>query len=76
MSGKSYQLHSKLSDLRWLNDEYFVVSDGFHYDLFNVSGQYTVNPEHIPTDTYFRPGGFQVIEPLLRKAEELYLTPQ
>lgn len=61
-----------IHDMGWLNARQFVVrSHPNFYIVDAATGTATPVPE-VPPETYRKPGGFDVIAPLLQRAEAIY----
>ena len=58
--------------LLWVNANQIAVNDYPDYYLVNANDLSVIKLERVPKETYMKPGGFQIIEPLLRQAREIY----
>ena len=71
-TGTERVVNLEISDTCWLDANHFAVQDGFDYYVVDARDLSVIKLERFPKEEYMWPGGFRVVEPLLKEADQVY----
>jgi hypothetical protein len=71
-NNQQHPLTQYVTAMRWLNATHTaLIGEGYH--VIDTRDFTSLPAEDIPLDTYFKPGGFATVEPLLKRADHVYI---